>query len=50
MRLLQSIGYGLLFALILGCINEVRRDIWNLRKDLKESKNEIATETNENKQ
>lgn len=46
--ILESIGYGFLFALILGCINEVRRDIWDLRKELKESKNEIATEINEN--
>ena len=43
LSILESIGYGFLFALILGCINEVRRDIWDLRKELKES----ATETNE---
>ena len=50
LSILESIGYGFLFALILGCINEIRRDIWDLRKELKESKNESATETNENKQ
>lgn len=48
LSILESIGYGFLFALILGCINKVRRDIWDLRKELKESKNEIATEINEN--
>ena len=47
LSILESIGYGFLFALILGCINEVRRDIWDLRKDLKESKNKITTEINE---
>ena len=50
LSILESIGYGFLFALVLGCINEVRRDIWDLRKELKEIKNESATETNENKQ
>ena len=50
LSILESIGYGFLFALIFGCINEVRRDIWDLRKELKEIKNESATETNENKQ
>ena len=47
LSILKSLGYGFLFALILGCINEVRRDIWDLRKELKESKNESATEANE---
>ena len=47
LSILESIGYGFLFALVLGCINEVRRDIWDLHKELKESKNESATETNE---
>ena len=47
LSILESIGYGFLFALALGCINEVRRDIWDLRKELKENKNESATETNE---
>ena len=47
LSILESIGYGFLFSLILGCVNEVRRDIWDLCKELKESKNESATETNE---
>ena len=46
LSILESIGYGFLFALILGCINEVRRDIWGSHKELKEIKNENSTETN----
>lgn len=37
LTIFQSVGYGLLFALILGCLNEIRRDIWNFRKQLEEN-------------
>ena len=35
----QALGFGFLFGLILGCLNEIRRDIWDFRR-LFEKKNE----------
>lgn len=35
----QALGFGFLFGLILGCLNEIRRDIWDFRK-IFEKKNE----------
>ena len=35
----QALGFGFLFGLILGCLNEIRRDIWDFRRFF-EKKNE----------
>ena len=44
LTVMQSIGYGLLFALVLGCLNEIRRDIWDFRKHIEEEQKKTSNE------
>lgn len=52
----QAFGFGFLFGLILGCLNELRRDIWEFRKlfekkdEPKEDNYQQWFEKNKNKQ
>ena len=45
----QALGFGFLFGLILGCLNEIRRDIWDFRrlfeKKSEEDKPKVLNET-----